>query len=284
MPRKRPDSDRDNIVKLYLSGLSINAVAKEMTADPKWVGSVLAKRGIERRSLSEARNNFYRRGGKPANFRTGIDAVDVVRRYETGECILSIASSLDTSNSVVNRILRDEGAVKRSYAEAHALIDREKMFTKIANSKSRKVGWGEDIVYEWLANRGEIPERQKPEGVRNIDMALHPIAVEVWLSCTSPLRDPYCLKRIKYLADRGWLSCYVFVSRRTRVLLPRVAEQIISHLYLARSQPPALREHWVIRGCGELAARASLNLDHITLIEASVDCPHHSCVNRRFAR
>src|SRR5207237_1177233 len=100
--------------------------------------------------------------------------------------------------------------------QALPLIDREKMLTARAESRPvNHVGWGEDILFDLLVEQGEVPERQLPAGTRNIDLAIKPVAVEVWLSSISPLQDPYCRSRLEYLSDRGWWICYIFVARRT---------------------------------------------------------------------
>jgi len=180
----------------------------------------------------------------------------------------------------VNRLL-EQGITPRNPAAARLVLNREQTATRAAESRPDHVGWGEDTVSDWLVERGETPDLQHPVGTKNIDIAIAPVAVEIWLSSSSPLTDPYCRKRIEYLSNRGWWCCYVLISRRTKVLLPAVADEIITFVQLARVHPTPPRQHRVIRGCGELAATFGDNLNDITVVPPSKGCIHHRTGNKR---
>lgn len=206
----------------------------------------------------------------------------IVERYRSGEPYTHIAKAIGVASGTVLRRLRQAGVPIRGVAEATTTPEiREKVLTAQAEHRRRKVGRFEDVLGQWLEERGELPDYQRPCGTRSIDLAISPIAVEVWLSTSLPFADPYCRRRIKDLSNRGWSSVYVFIARRTNTLLPVVADQIVALAQETRRDPPAARQHWVIRGCGELAAIASDDLDDFTVIPPSVGCPYHSCVNRR---
>jgi len=157
------------------------------------------------------------------------------------------------------------------------MIDSKKAAALGAQARSRPIGWGEQILAQWLVDRGETPDAQRPSGTRNIDLALHPVAMEVWASASFPFHDPYCRERIKDLADQGWTMFYVHV--RNQILLPTVADQIVEFCQLSRSNPASPREHRVVRGCGELAAVSGDDLDHVTVIPPSKSCPYHSRID-----
>jgi transposase len=280
MPRKLPEADRKNAVKLYVSGLSGKQVALQLGVSGHCIERYLNEAGVTR-SIAEAQllRNARGDGRKPIE----LPLEDIKRRYEAGEGCPQIAQTYGVSQSVISRRLQDMGVRIRTLAEAGALI-REESRAKRAESCAAPVGWGEELLGRWLRERGKDPVHQLPVGSRNVDLALTPIAVEVWLSGSSPLTDPYCRNRIKYLGDRGWSSCYVFIPRRTRILVPAVADQIVALHDAALLNPTAPRQHWVIRGCGELAATFGDDLNHGPLIPMSVSCPYHGSGNSRFAR
>lgn len=280
----RTNADRDHAIELYTSGLSTRQITDIMRADTKWIRRVIHDAGLMRnrqdaRLAASATHPHWQ-----ARNRTDISSVDIVGDYQSGIPATEIAKRLGVSTRVVRARLNQGGIPLRSRAEARLLIDREKAAATVAEGRSRKVGWGEDLLYDWLVERGEVPDPQFPVGIRNIDIALAPIAVEVWTSSISPLADPYCRDRIKYLADRGWASVYIFVARRTRTLLPCVADEVIRIRDLARANPSAPRQHWVIRGCGERAAVFGDNLDHGALIPPAISCGYHSSINKSVRR
>ena len=281
MPRKFPDSYRLHAIQLYESGLSLLLVSQKMGVSIEWVDGVVLSTGIARSRAEAAKLRFKRE--RPHNTYLDLPVAEIVRRYQGGGGVLDIARDLGISSRPVFRILEEQGVARRSLADTQRLIGRKKALA-IAKARPDHVGWGEEKVQAWLAERGEVADSQHPSGTRNIDIAIPPIAVEVWLSANSPFTDTYCRDRIKDLSDRGWVSYYVWVARRTRILLPTVADQLVAWIQEGRRNPTAPREHRVIRGCGELAATASYDLDQITRIPPSVDCPHHSSVNKRLRR
>jgi len=279
MPRKWTNLHRNHIVKLYLSGLTQREVAAKVGSDQKQIGKVLREAGVSR-SNSSAQLLSWKRGKIGYQYRTGLPIEGIASKYLAGESITSLASAYSIHRRGLKSRLIKYGIKLRTTRQAYALINREQSATLRAKTKTAKVGWGEDILCQWLIDRGEIPNFQMPVGSKNIDLACHPVAVEVWLSSGNPFRDPYCIERIKYLANRHWFSLYVLISRRTRILLPAVADEIIRILEQTRLDPPALRKHWVIRGCGELAARGRRDFNNIPIIKPSKNCPYHSAINK----
>lgn len=271
------------MVELYRAGLTQREIAARFSTHYTVVGKYIAQAGAQRTPKEYGRKPRTKAAGDK-RFRADVDIRQVAARYLAGEPQTAIARDYGVCHRTVRRWLEETGTPIRTYTATRLLIKREKSSATVAESRSRRVGWGEELLYQWLVERGESPELQRPEGTKNIDLALHPIAVEVWLSSYSPLSDPFCRERIEYLAQRGWSSLYIFISKRTRVLLPCVADEIIARLQFARSNPTATRQHWVIRGCGELAATFGDDLNHGPLIPPAVDCLYHGPVNKRVAR
>lgn len=266
-------------VERYLSGESAANVGSALGVNGSTVIDWLRKAGFETRSRSEARSSYYRRSGDHPRLRKDVSDELIAKRYGLGEPIPHIAEQLGVSSELVRGRLNRLGIQKRSPTEAWSRIRREKHMARVAKSRSRNVGFGEKELCGWLIERGESPQTQFPVGSKNLDLAIHPIAVEVHFCTNSPIHFPRYRKRIKYLADRGWSSCYVMIARRTKVLIPDVADKIVSILKFTRSNPSAMREHWVIRGCGEIAAVVGDDLNHGPLIRPSPSCPYHRSRN-----
>jgi len=269
MPLPGLDSTQTaDAIDLYATGLSCQDVALTMGVGIDSVYGALVRAGIERRSLSDARRGMFAR--KYADR----DSI-ILSRYQAGESMNAIAADLGTQRRIVSKVLRQNNIKLRSVTESVRLLDRDVLTERgsqgCQNNRAR-LGWGEELVEAALIDRGEHPVLQQSVGTKNIDIAIHPVAVEVWLSSSFPTRDDYCRKRIEYLADRGWWVFYVFVSRRTKLLdVDLVADQAVDFRELAQGDPSSLREHRVIRGSGELVARCRDDLEHLPLVPSLVD-------------
>ena len=278
-----PISFLNEVVRLHLTGLDQRQLAIKFGKDQKLIGCILRESG-KGRSNADAQKLTWVNGRVSYQLRTDVDVSDIVARYLAGESITAIAASYSINRRGVAKRLVKAGVALRTADEAYALVDREKVATRAAVTKGKNrsmAGRFEDVLYDMLVDRGESPKLQFPVGTKNLDVAVKPVSVEVVLGTHNPLEDPYCSERIKYLADRGWQSLYVFISRRTELLLPAAADKVVSLLNLRRRHPAIYRKHWVVRGCGELAAVASFDLKHVTHIPPSKDCPHHSSINKR---
>jgi hypothetical protein len=281
VPRKMNSPLLLDAVELYRGGLSFREASIKTGLGTQVIKRAVKEAGINR-TLHEA---LLLKGAKMRGKKTApqLPLDEIKRRYLAGESTTDIAKTYNVGYGAILRRLRQQGVRIRTLAEAGKLV-REESRARRAKSIIPKVGLGEELLAKWLRQLGEVPVIQQAVGTRNVDIALWPLAVEVWLSSSSPLSDPYCRQRIKYLADRGWSSCYVFMARRTGILLPTVADKIISLRDQALLNPTAARQHWVIRGCGELAAAVGDDLDHGPLIPVSMGCPYHGSGNYRFPR
>lgn len=275
------ETDTLHAKQLYESGLSVDAVAEEMLTTRDKIVGALRRTNCEIRTLSNARKVFFRRGGVHPAFIAELPVNEIVERYQAGEAAKSIAESLGVSMNTIHYRLSMRGVKLRTMTEARRLIDFKNSAALCAKSKSRQIGWGEEIFESLLRQRHVDADPQRVIGTRNIDLAIYPVAVEIWIGTTSPLNDPYCRKRVEYLTNRGWWVCYVLISRRTRVLTDATADQVISLVEEARRNPSPVRKHWVIRGCGEIAAVTGPDFCKKPLIAPSKSCPYHSTINKR---
>lgn len=197
MPAKLPDSYRNHIIRLYQSGLTQRQIAVQQGRDQKWVGSVLRSAGVSR-SNSQGQRLSWENGRVAYQLRTDLDSTRIAIAYQAGASMCQLAEQSDSDRKAVRRRILEAGVPIRSADEAYALIDRKKAATLRAESRpENKIGWGEELFRHMLVERGENPDSQFPVGTKNIDLAVHPVAVEIWLSSTLPFDDPYCSERIK---------------------------------------------------------------------------------------
>ena len=281
MPIKRTDFDPDHAIKLYETGLSGPAVAAAMGTHIRYVYETLAERGLSRPNGWAQTRLFADRANHP-RYRQDIPSQTVAERYVTGESIKRIGKSLGVSQALITRCLHEQGITIRSGAKTLEVFARTRAKDGTAlPARMHVVGWGEDLLRQWLVERGHSPDPQLAVGTKNIDLALHPIAVEILLTSSAPVGVPEYRTRLKELANRGWRVCYVLISRRTRVLIPTVADKVIALAEQVRANPALPTKHWVIRGCGEVAATFRTHAHDCTLIPPSKHCPHHA---RGYAR
>lgn len=283
MAAKLTDAQRNHAIELYLSGLSAAKIAPTIGCCSGKISVIIKEAGVVR-TLSDARNQHFKRGGKASVVRDDISTDEVLRRYAAGESANQIAHAFGSCHDAIRTRIQRAGMSYRDVAKAAPLRNYNQMMTGVAKTKTRKVGAGEDVMANWLRERGEIPYPQHAVGTRNIDIAIAPIAVEIMISADHPFRTEKYRVRTKELLDRGWWCCYVLVAPRTRILLPTVADQIVALAQFARSNPSAPREHWVIRGCGERASTSGDDINNRSLIPPSVDCPHHRGVDYGISR
>jgi transposase len=276
MPKKLSNFYRDHIVELYLSGLNNREIAEQEGRDEAWITTVVNQAGVNR-SHSQAQRLTWQKGRQAYQLNQSLekDMDKIIARYLAGESCQSIARQYGVNESLVNCRLRKKG-VLRTPAQALLLIDREKAMTRLAKTRTKLTGFGEDTLYQLLTDRGEGPIPQLPLGSKNIDLALEPIAVEVWKASDFPFRSDYCRKRIKYLANRGWSSLYVWITPNLSGVSPLVADEVVRLVQITRANPTSTRQHWVIRSSGKYASIASFDLNHWTFIPSSKRLPHNS--------
>lgn len=263
---KRIPLDTDNLIRRYLSGEAINAIAKDMQCSNKSI----------RNRLAEA--NIPLRGTPPR--RPDIPVQDIVTRYQAGESELAISLALGLNRQTITRHLTRAGIQRRGVSEANlirmqSMSDEErqeltkaaheavrgKKLTKaqsIRNAKIREIWHNQRGTFEvelesWLADRGHVLTPQFAVDRYNIDLAIPPVAVEVHWRSHNPVTLPATKERIEYLTNRGWSVIYVWVTR-TQVLDERAADQVASLIELSRRDPSTRGQYWVVRSRGELSA------------------------------
>lgn len=299
---KRLDIDRDNVIERYLGGESISQIGKAFTADYATIRKILTQEGVSVRSKSEetrlrmsrlsdaeiatlmapARLAHQSIKGRPnLKGRVSVDDAAIVARYTAGESEKAIAESLGVSRPVVRRRLLDAGITPRNGSESMRIRmarmspdDRKRITTHARSTCTQRrqetlsvVGWGEDTVRGWLRDRGYEAIPQLAMGPYNIDLAIHPVAVEVWNSPSNPLRLRRSHEKAEYLRERGWSLVWVWITKN-RVFDDRVADEIVAIIERARLDPSASCEHRVIRGSGEAAPIGKYDSDNVAVVHS----------------
>lgn len=209
---------------------------------------------------------------------------NIVKRYRAGESILSIANGAPFSRPVITRVLRDRAGYRdrrraalnrykrMAPADRSALANNAHLAAAIAREKSGQfVGAGERKLAQWIRERGIEPVPQKAVGIYNIDVAIHPIAVEVHLSHASPKFSATCyrrrMERALYLIEAGWSILYVWDPSAKRIT-EGAADYAVAFLQETNRNPSAIGEYRVIRGSGELFAFGRPDGDKLTRVRA----------------
>ena len=158
MATKLTPAQRNHAIELYRGGASAGQLAERFGVSLGRMAVIIKESGATR-TASESRALYFARGGKPSVVREDISTDEVLKRYAAGESANQIAKSLGTCHDAVRTRLQRAGAAYRGIAEAAPLRPYDKMFAATAKSRSRKVGFGEDIMADWLRERGEVPDK-----------------------------------------------------------------------------------------------------------------------------
>lgn len=216
----------DVLVSEYAAGASVNALAAKYGAARSTIERRLTRRGIILRGLTDANR-------------------------------MSMA-------------VRSPGENARNTAAAHAASRGRKATIeercRTALTKERRqshVSPAEMLLAEWLADLGPVP--QKAIGPYNVDLAIDPVAVEIFgggwhASGRHAARTP---KRFRYLFDAGWNVLVIWVDRRNHPLGVDAADEVRTFAEESRRDPAFRRQHRVIWGDGKPAPARGLNLDQL---------------------
>src|SRR5690606_11182891 len=169
--------------------------------------------------------------------RIALDLDDLRQRYEQGHSVLKMARDLNVSRPVIQRRLASLGLPIRNASEANRLrmanltVQERRKLTSAANaarrtrikfegkarrpdraqatvnsarSRTRLIGKGEPELVDLLIARGLPVECQVPVYGYNLDIAVWPVAVEVWWGEGYPLRHGRQARRMMDIADLGW--------------------------------------------------------------------------------
>lgn len=266
--------DIQDIKRRYLSGKSLNQIAKELGVSRYAIKRRLVIAGMKIRRT------------KPV-IEYNIPIQDIAHRYVSGEPEYKIAKSLGVGRNVIKRRLEMAGIRRRTGGEVGKLVwqrrspaERQR-FMAATHAASRGIKqteerrckvaitreWeqvgierGENILGEKLRNFGLTITFQKAIGRYNVDIAIHEgsIAVEIFGGNfhSSGRHAARFRKRCDYLLNHGWLPVIIWVTRHFPLELEAI-EYLISLSERRSSGESFGRQEHVIRGDGYIATGKS---------------------------
>jgi hypothetical protein len=258
VPRKCNANDVDHAVQLYLGAKPVKEIPPASGVSLTILYRELARRGIPSPSL-------------PAN---------VIAAYVAGESEFSISQRLGIARNVIRRVLERHGVHVRSSSEA-GLVRASKMDPESRQAQSaaahdavrgtspspamlverahrREVkgrfhSEAEATMFGWLTERGLEPIPQKAIGKYSVDLAVHPIAVEILGGGWHAYKPMYSI-RTPYILNVGWHLAFVWDFEGRSALTEHAADSVVAFLDEVRRHPPTVGQYRVIAGDGELLA------------------------------
>jgi very-short-patch-repair endonuclease len=264
----------DHAIELYLAGESIEQIASD-------TGVAVSVLGRERR-----------RRGIPTRKELVLPNQEIVSAYQAGESEYSISRRLQVSRNVVRRRLEAADVPVRSMSEAglvraakltreererqasaaHATVkgtrqSPEQLLRRAAANESRgQFGSpGEEWLGQQLSVRGVQPVPQKAIGKYNVDLAVHPVAVEV-LGGGWHLAKRHHAARTPHILDQGWALLFVWNHEGRSALREGATNYVVTFLDEVRRDPSLIGEYRVIAGDGQLLARGRADDDEFPLV------------------
>jgi len=218
------------IVALYRTGLSENALAKCFGVSRRAIAARLTAAGVVRRTQSEAERIKWSQM-TPTQRRRQIRAAHAAKRGR--------AVSLETKCK-------------------HAITVEKRLL----NISPKEIE-----LRHMLLRRGIEVVPQKAIGPYNCDLAAAPVAVEVyggnwhWYGRHLARTE----QRFRYLLDAGWFV-YVMVVNQSFPLTGAGADHLVAYIQQVRRNKAARTEYRVVWGAGEFVVSGSADDEHITII------------------
>lgn len=220
MTPERANIDTDDLVRLYASGESVNALAEKFGFSRPTITRYLKGAGVTLRSASEQERIKWERMTPDARKRQ----------------------------------------VEAAHAASRGVPKTIESLEKSARTRQERVlhsSPGEVELQAMLAARGVETIRQQAIGPYNCDLGAEPVAVEIfggnWHWHGKHLRRTP--ERLRYLLDRGWHVLMVLNAPGIGWgLTEKMGDYVAAYIEGARRNPTALREYRVVRGAGETLA------------------------------
>lgn len=306
-PIAQPDWFPDAI-RRYESGESLTVLGREHNVAPKTLKRMLDASGVHIRSTQEASRaalallpdewHETRRAKVVAVLkerRIVMPDDEIIRRYQAGESENALAESFDVSRTLIRHRILEAGITPRSGSESMVIRlagmtpeERKKFVTpaqdaargrvhsldeKLRRAQTREqrqshTSPAELLLQRWLSDRGIESTPQKAIGPYNADIAVYPVAVEIfgggWHA--SGRHASRAAERYRYILDQGWAVIVIWVDNRNHPLRVEAADYVASLIEQSRSDPSIRGKYWVIRGDGKECTAAQTDLDQIAVI------------------
>lgn len=277
MTTKATPADADDLIRAYLTGISVKDAASQCGIGYSRAFDILKQAGFStKRRLVD------------------VDKAAVIAMFQSGIGAKGVAEAFGVSRCVINRVLKEFGIPLRDRSQqqfarmARSTPEEIKALVAKANEAARgrtvsrqtleqaaqtreatkhiATSDYEFQMQEMLQARGIETVHQKAIGMYNCDLAAFPVAVEIaggqwhWHGSHLARTD----KRFRELMNSGWHVLMVAVTQ-SFPLTDAVADYVAAYIQKARSNPSAAREYRVIWGAGEFSVSGGLDDDHISI-------------------
>lgn len=270
----------NNLVSEYESGVSVDDLARNLG-----IGRTTVYRKL-RAAGAQMRVGQFVKSADP-------DMAAALTLFNSGLGVAAVAERIGTTRIILQRAFRDAGIPTRNRSEQqfarmarmspedrqrladaaheaakgreHTPAEKAKRARTNAARKDRASHY-EVALLDMLRARGVAAVPQRPIGPYNCDIAIHPVAVEVWgghwhwhgkhIATTE--------QRVRYLMDAGWHVLIVAVNS-TSPLTPAVADYVVAETERLRRDPSAVREYRVIWRACEDATGGRADDDHFSV-------------------
>lgn len=245
-------ADFDDAIQRYIRGEGrIMDIAKSIGVGVDRFHREMLARDIPIRRRSEAQSLRYARDAG-TEWRKRFN--ESARKART-EWINSEANKKRMSELGKSYGPRNKGRIASEQSVNNRAIAHERHMLKVSPQA---------IVFnQWLIDRGLQTTMEKACGRYNIDIAIGSVAVEIHPYSFMPLGRMRTREheRTRYICDRGWLLCYVWISARGYILAESAADYIAALVKEAEANPALIGEYRVIRGTSEFVTGGRFNGD-----------------------
>lgn len=215
--------------------------------------------------------------------RSDVDFDKIAELHLAGETIQKLASDFGVSRpTIIRRLRRAEvpvrsqseagflryrnrpGEGKRVTAAAHEAvrgkqqtIEHRRKYARARQANPPAMSVHEAMFAAWLDERNIPYVREMAVDKYNLDFAIAPVAVEILGGEWHGTRKKAAQHRSRTpeILNSGWALLLIWATP-TCPLTPAAADYAISHLEAVRADPSLIGEYRVIRGDGQLLARA----------------------------
>lgn len=221
----------------------------------------------------------------PHNFRQ-LPEDEICELFKTGASTKQLSEQYNIARHAIDRCLIKNGYKPRNRSESMfnrmsmSSIEERKILTekaheaargkkkseevkqKIALTRSRMIGFGENILQKGLVKAGFNVSPQHPFDIYNIDLLINgSIAVEIISSTGNPFRTKRFREKIKALLHSG-LHVIIFQFVRRNYFVENIGNTI-SYIQRFCANPPSICEYRVVL-CGAKVTIARNDLNQFT--------------------
>lgn len=282
MPAKITFLNIDDIIKDYtINRLTIKKIATKNGVSTETISKTIKEKGIK------ITNNYIR----PLKTYKADLVKKIVQLHYDGISVLQISKQCDIARPTVVTIIKREGITIRNGSEANIIRMRKlspeqkskltekaheairgtkktfeaKVKNAITKQKLGTMSEYEEVIYRGLLNAGLNPIPQLAVGIYNCDIAVYPVAVEIWgggwhFSGRHAARFP---ERVKYFGNAGWSKLIIVITNHYPIT-DETMPNIIANIKQMSMDKPINGEYRMIFSNGDIISSGSCDSDDIT--------------------